>query len=300
MRSTRIARHGWCLLFFACQTALGQLAAHKDSLSITPRAFFLLLGEGLKDGVTKPFHTAQNEWWQTAKFVGVVGALSFADEPIQKFSLGLRNKNKGLRNVSRYVTNTGGLYEICGLTGLALYGWVFKKNQMKTTTLLAGQAYIVSGAFESVLKLLTGRQRPIVVDSVHLEAEPTFHGPFYKFPPDNNGKKTNGSFPSGHTTVAFAAATVFATEYKDRPLVVASAYSIATLISLSRITENKHWFTDVLTGATLGYLTGKLVVNNYHRYIENKNNKGQGKGQLMFTLQCVQRRPMLGLVYQFE
>jgi membrane-associated phospholipid phosphatase len=279
-----------------CETALSQPAGeHKDSLKITPRVFFNLLGHDLKDGATKPFHATKKEWWQTGKFVLAVTALSFADEPIQKFALDLRNKNKGVRNVSRYITSTGGLYEIYGLTGLAAYGWLFRNNQMKTTSLLAGQAYIVSGAFESVLKLLTGRQRPIVVDSVHLEAEPAFHGPFYRFPPDEDGKRSNGSFPSGHTTVAFAAATVYATEYRDRPIVGVAAYSVATLISLSRITENKHWTTDVLTGAALGYLTGKLVVNNYHRLVESKS-----KGQLTFTMQCIQGRPVPGLIYNFN
>jgi membrane-associated phospholipid phosphatase len=278
------------------EAAFGQpVYAHKDSLKITPGVFFSLLGHDFKDGATKPFHATKKEWWQTAKFVLAVGALSFADEPIQKFALDLRNKNRGVRSVSRYITNTGGLYEIYGLTGLAAYGWLFKNNQMKTTSLLAGQAFIVGGAFESVIKLLTGRQRPIVVDSVRLEAEPAFHGPFYKFPPDENGKRTNGSFPSGHTTVAFAAATVYATEYRDRPVVVVSAYSLATLVGLSRITENKHWATDVLTGAALGYLTGKLVVNNYHRRIENR-----ARGQFTFALQCVGGRPLPALIYNFN
>lgn len=271
--------------------------ADGDSGKITPLLFFSLLGDDLKDGVAKPFHLTKKEWWRTAEFVGGMTTLALADEPMQKFALDLRNHNKSVRNVSRYITNTGGLYEIYGLTGLAVYGWVFKNNRMKTASLLAGQAYIVSGAFESALKLITGRQRPVVVDSIHLEAEPTFHGPFYRFPSDGNGKRTNGSFPSGHATVAFAAATVYASEYKDRPLVVVSAYSIASLISLSRITENKHWVTDVLTGATLGYLTGKLVVNNYHRHIENRNRR---KGELTFNIQCIQGRPVPGFLYRFK
>jgi len=152
---------------------------------------------------------------------------------------------------------------------------------------------------ESLLKFVTGRQRPFSLDSNAIEAEPKFHGPFYSSGKDENGKKLNTSFPSGHTTVAFAAATVFAMEYKDRPLVPIIAYSAATLIGLSRITENKHWATDVLAGAALGYLTGRLVVNNYHRYAKLKAPK-QNKNSVSFNLQYNYGCLVPGVVYTFR
>jgi len=170
---------------------------------------------------------------------------------------------------------------------------------MKTTTLLATQSYITGAAIESVLKFISGRQRPYVTDSTKVQANPTFYGPFYKTPKDPNGNKTNSSFPSGHTTVAFAAATVFAMEYHNRPLIPFVAYSAATLIGLSRITENKHWATDVLTGAAVGYLTGRLVVNNYHRYAKLKEPQ-QKKNSVSFNLQYNYGVLMPGLVYTFR
>jgi membrane-associated phospholipid phosphatase len=132
-----------------------------------------------------------------------------------------------------------------------------------------------------------------------VQAEPTFYGPFYKTPKDPNGRTTNSSFPSGHTTVAFAAATVFAMEYHNKPLVPILAYSAATLIGLSRIAENKHWATDVLTGAAVGYLTGKLVVNNYHRYARLKAPQ-QKKNRVTFNLQYNMGTLMPGLTYTFR
>lgn len=83
----------------------------------------------------------------------------------------------------------------------------------------------------------------------------------------------SSSFPSGHTTAAFAAATVFASEYKDDPLIPVIAYSAAGLIGISRVTENAHWATDVLAGFALGYTTGRLVVRNYHRYTRRVTQK---------------------------
>ncbi|HEY1870713.1 MAG TPA: phosphatase PAP2 family protein [Chitinophagaceae bacterium] len=155
---------------------------------------------------------------------------------------------------------------------------------------MATQAYLTGAAMESLIKLISGRQRPSYYDPRTIDAEPKFQGPF--------GTRINSSFPSGHTTVAFAAATVFAMEYKDRPLVPLISYCAATLIGLSRITENAHWITDVFAGAALGYFTGRQVVNNYHRYAKLKAGK-QKKTSLSFNLQYNFNHLMPGIVYNF-
>jgi membrane-associated phospholipid phosphatase len=241
----------------------------------------------------------RKDWITTGKFALVAGGLAFLDEPVQQRALRLRNNSPTLQSISKQVTRFGGPYEAYTLGALGAYGFIFKNEKMKTTTLLATQAYITGGAIESVLKFLSGRQRPYFTDSTKVQAEPTFYGPFYKTPKDPNGKRTNSSFPSGHTTVAFAAATVYAMEYKNRPLIPILAYSAATMIGLSRITENRHWATDVLTGAAIGYLTGRLVVNNYHRYAKLKAPQ-QKKNTVSFNLQYNNGVLQPGLIYTFH
>jgi membrane-associated phospholipid phosphatase len=273
-------------------------AAYNEATKITFPSYFILLGSDLKQAFTKPFHMTSRDWITTGKFVIVAGSLALLDEPVQHKALQLRNQSSTLRTVSKQVTNFGGPYEAYTLAALGAYGYIFHNDKMQTTTWLATQAYITGGAIESVLKFVSGRQRPYITDSTKVQAEPTFYGPFYKPPKDANGKTTNSSFPSGHTTVAFAAATVFAMEYHNKPLVPVLAYSAATLIGLSRITENKHWATDVLTGAAVGYLTGKLVVNNYHRYAKLKAPQ-QKKNSVSFNLQYSNGVLMPGLTYKF-
>ena len=96
----------------------------------------------------------------------------------------------------------------------------------------------------------------------------------------------------------FAAATVFAKEYKNVPWVPPVAYGAASLVGLSRITENKHWTTDVVVGATLGFLCGRQVVNNYHRYAKLK---APGKsGTLSFNLNYNGYNFEPGLNYTFR
>ncbi|MEP6948619.1 MAG: phosphatase PAP2 family protein [Ginsengibacter sp.] len=272
--------------------------AYNETTKLTFNSYCALLGSDLKQEFTKPFHMNRKDWGRLGKFAVVAGALAFADEPIQKGTVKLTGNHPGLKNVSKYVTNFGGIYEAYTLAAFGAYGVIFKNQKIKTTTLLATQAYITSSALESVLKFVSGRTRPSYYNA-NLEAEPKFAGPFSKTAKGINGKKVYSSFPSGHTTVAFGAATVFALEYKDHPIVPVVAYSVASLIGLSRITENKHWSTDVLAGAALGFLAGKQVVNNYHRYAKLKA-PNQKKNTVSFNLQYYSGHVMPGMIYKFR
>ncbi|HUQ96300.1 MAG TPA: phosphatase PAP2 family protein [Chitinophagaceae bacterium] len=273
--------------------------AYNEKTKITFATYFILLGSDFKQQFTAPFHMTGRDWGKVGQFAVVAGALAFADKPIQRFGLHLRNSSTTIKSVSRDVTNVGGLYEIYTLAALGAYGYIFKNEKIRTTTLLATQSYITSGAVSSVIKFVAGRERPYSTDPTALQPRPVFHGPFYKGVKQSNGKRLNNSFPSGHTTAAFSAATVFALEYKDRPLIPILSYTAASLIGLSRITENKHWATDVLTGAALGFLTGRQVVNNYHRYAKIKAPR-QKKNTVSFNLQYNDGVVMPGVVYHFR
>jgi membrane-associated phospholipid phosphatase len=265
---------------------------------ITFRTYFVLLGSDLKQGFTKPINMCRKDWRKFGVFALATGALSFADQPVQKQIIKLRNNNPDAFKVSKYVTNFGGVYELYTLAALGTYGLIFKNEKLKTTTLLATQAYVTGAAFESVFKFLSGRRRPSFYNP-YLEAKPTFTGPFGNTSPDYNGNKTGSSFPSGHATVAFAAATVYAMEYKSTIWVPILSYTAASLISLSRITENKHWTTDVFAGAVLGYFTGRLAVNNYHRYAKLKA-QGMPKNSVTFNLQYNYKQLKPGLIYHIR
>lgn len=271
-------------------------AAYNNVTKLSGRDYFILLGSDLKQAFTKPFHMTGRDWKRFRIFTGVAVATGFADEAIQKNALTLRNKSTAVRNTGNFISRFGGMYELYTLAAFETYGLVFKNQKVKNTTLLATQACITGGIVEAVLKTLSGRTRPNYYGALQ-EAEPTFKGPFGNTSRDANGKKSNSSFPSGHTTIAFAAATVFAQEYKNQALIPIVAYSISSLIGVSRITENKHWATDALVGAALGYLTGRQIVNNYHRFAKIKTGAGK-KPALSFNLHYESGHVMPGLVYK--
>lgn len=254
--------------------------AYNEATKLTPRSYFILLGSNIKQEFTKPFRLQNRDFVKLGKFALVAGALAFADEPIQRNALDLRTRSSSVRNVGKYVTNFGGAYEAATLGAFGLYGIIVKSEKVKTTTLLATQAVVTGFITEAVIKTLTGRRRPNSY-AANVEAEPKFTGPFGNTSKDATGKKSNSAFPSGHTTAAFAAATVFAVEYRNKPFIPIIAYSIASLVGVSRITENKHWATDVLGGAALGYLTGRQVSLNYHRFAKIKNAEGKKKSITM-------------------
>lgn len=82
------------------------------------------------------------------------------------------------------------------------------------------------------------------------------------------------SFPSGHTTTAFAAAAAVTNEttrwwphstWYVGPLM----YGGATAVGLSRMYHNRHWGSDVVLGAAIGTFSGRKVVQYAHGHPSN-------------------------------
>ncbi len=68
------------------------------------------------------------------------------------------------------------------------------------------------------------------------------------------------SFPSGHTSTAFALAHFMHKEYGDRSIWYSiGAYSCATTVGIMRVAKNAHWISDVVAGAGFGMLSTELV-----------------------------------------
>jgi membrane-associated phospholipid phosphatase len=273
-----------------------------EGVKLDFRTYCTLLRDDFKQQLTKPFHTKGKDWLKVGGFALVTGAVSLANKPVNEYASNLHKNNPGLASVSKYVTNFGGAYELYAIAGFYAYGLIFKTEKEKTTTALATQAYITSVTIAFIAKSLAGEQRPYYTDPFTNKRGPIFHGPFYALKKGPDGKRLGSedlsSFPSGHTTAAFAAATVYAMEYRDKPLIPILSYSAATLVGLSRLTENKHWPIDILVGGMLGYLSGRQVVNNYHRYSKIKHAETIPHS-VSFNFQYFNRQIIPGLVYSF-
>jgi membrane-associated phospholipid phosphatase len=121
-----------------------------------------------------------------------------------------------------------------GAAGLVAGDTPLVHGSLRSATVLA-----VNGLATGLLKRVVGRGRPIVPDADGDEFHPM------------SGDDAWQSFPSRHTSTAFAMASVAAAEFHD-PAVTAVAYGAAAFVGLSRIEAKAHWTSDVVAGAILG------------------------------------------------
>lgn len=95
-----------------------------------------------------------------------------------------------------------------------------------------------------------------------------------------NKTRPNGnhhSFPSGHTSFAFANATVLYEEFRATgPVLAYSGFGFATTTGTLRILNNRHWLSDVMAGAGIGILSAKIIyhfqpLKNWNPFRKKKN-----------------------------
>jgi membrane-associated phospholipid phosphatase len=103
-------------------------------------------------------------------------------------------------------------------------------------------SFLVSGIASQILKHLFGRARPRLTDDL------VFIGPSLRGGYD--------SFPSGHTTVAFCFAYIISQYFPKYRVLF---YFLATVTGLSRIESTAHFSSDVVAGAAVGLILGKLL-----------------------------------------
>ena len=139
------------------------------------------------------------------------------------------------------------------MLGAMAIGLVLSDSYMKNTVLYACQALIDSELLTQVLKGIDRRLRPQDVMTYRHFLDSWFRdkGPWYAGP---------GSFPSGHEIAAISIATVFAVRYRHHFWAPWTAYGMAGIIGISRITLLSHFPSDVFAGAFLGYVIARHVV----------------------------------------
>lgn len=69
------------------------------------------------------------------------------------------------------------------------------------------------------------------------------------------------SWPSGHTATSFAGATILHKEYglTRSPWYSVGGYAVATATGVMRVLNNRHWVSDILSGAGIGIMSGELA-----------------------------------------
>ncbi|MFZ4704628.1 MAG: phosphatase PAP2 family protein [Bacteroidales bacterium] len=245
------------------------VARNQSYPGLNLKSYTLLLAGDFKQQATAPFRMNKKQAIHLGEFAIITTGFVLNDDRIDKFACSLSSNNSFVRKSSPVITQFGGKYSFCFLGAFGLFSIIGKDKRAQVTTLLATQALITSGVWTRIGKLVTGRERPGVSAGSNTDPVADWYGFKHTIDYYKDYKKMSGSsyysFPSGHTSTAFSIATVFAKMYSDKPAIPIIAYSTATFVGLSRLTEHAHWMSDVFVGAALGYLCGSQVVNNYRK-----------------------------------
>ena len=201
--------------------------------------------------LTRPAYWRGGEWETFGIEAGVTGALFPLDNTVRDFVHD--NKTASLDdglNTVRTITGDGA-YFFAASAAIFGSGLIVQNEKLADSGFLAFESVGYAGALEEGIKFVTGRKRPNSAGNQY-----QFQGP--------GSHSFNSSFVSGESTVAFAFASSVS-EVWHNPWVTWPLYAFAGAVGAQRITDNKHWLSDVVGGALLGHAVGKNIVHLHYR-----------------------------------
>ncbi|HUJ94120.1 MAG TPA: capsule assembly Wzi family protein [Terriglobales bacterium] len=221
-------------------------------------AFDLPLGEDPDDRPIFPLmkHLANDQRWFWTRplelkkpdvfkafvpFAGFTGLLIASDSWIAKQVPDKPDQLNRSKTISDY-----GVYSLLGAAGGAyVWGHLTHNDHLIETGFLAGEAALNSTLAAYAFREMTQRPRP-------------YQG-------NGNGSFFQGgtSFPSEHSAVAWSVASVVAHEYPG-PVTKIMAYSLASAVTLTRVTSKQHFASDAFVGTALGWYFGRRVYRAHH------------------------------------
>jgi len=188
---------------------------------------------------TSPAHVKPDDAKWLVPSVGIATGL-FVTDPDSSFGMASYHPNTW-KEVSNY-----GLGAALGTTGaMYIWGHITNNDRARETGVLATEAMISVLPMQFAIRGATGRLRP------------------YQSNYQNDFFDGGSSFPSNHSAVAWAFASVVAHEYPNLYAQL-GAYGLATGISLARVEASQHFLSDVFVGGLIGYQVGRQIYKTRH------------------------------------
>lgn len=236
------------LLFIALMNSQALATEEKSSFGATVTQEAVRLKDEAVEVVTTPLDTEGYGLWGTLAVGGAVGLTYLFDEDIRDK---VQANRSGTLNTAADIGGVVGSPLLhLGIAG-AVYGSgvLADSPEWREKGEMLGEAALLADATSLVLKQAIGRGRPFAAND---------KGSFRPF----QFKSDYDSLPSMHAASSFAMASVLSstTENLGYRLLY---YTVATFVGFSRIYEDKHWASDIILGAAVGELCGRIVTN-YH------------------------------------
>jgi membrane-associated phospholipid phosphatase len=217
------------------------------------RADDFSLGDVLSDAklyFTAPLRWDESDW---LFFGGSITAVAVAHD----FDTRVRDHFAPLGAAGLTGTDKNSTRDAIPAASLVLGTWLIGKVADDSFASTEAYTMLEAAGFSSItaeaLKYAAGRERP---------DETT----------DSNDWRAGGSsFPSLHTTAAFAIGTVFAESGNDdyRWLRRAVGYGMASATTYLRLHGNQHWLSDTVAGAAIGIASGRFTT---HRRLQRAHD----------------------------
>ncbi len=180
-------------------------------------------------------------WWEVASMAGFTLAVMSQDEGTNEEIR--EHPTRSAEKLASAFRRVGQPEIYAGLpVALITAGWLTGKTGiLRAGGRLAASVVVATAGFETI-KLVSGRARPDADRGA------------WAFAPFSG----NGSFPSGHSAVAFALATSLSHEL-HHPVATVALYATATGTAWSRLYNARHWGSDAVLGAALGIASAEFV-----------------------------------------
>lgn len=165
------------------------------------------------------------------------------------------NRNKNLDPTFKSISRSALPISIAAPIVMYSVGMIKKDNTIKKQAIFIGETFLVNAFVTTALKQVVKRQRPF---DTYSDIDQAISASSY-------------SFPSGHTSIAFATATSLSMAY-PKWYVITPSFIWAGAVGYSRMHLGVHYPSDVFAGAILGsgsaYLTYKA-----NKWINKKRSK---------------------------
>jgi PAP2 superfamily len=244
-------------LLFTCASLLSAQTDTSRSLPSVVSADMVKILSGMGHYVTSPLRFDRGDWLVAGSVLAGTGLLMTQDGAIHdRLHAGGRESYNGdvwdVPTVFGDLIGAGGLAAVLYGVGLAT-----ESDRMRVTGRLIVESIASAGMTAFTVRVLSGRSRPFTgSDPWHFRPIGWIHD--------------HQSFPSGHTTTAFALGTVLAERIGTLWSRV-GFYSLATLCGVARVRNNQHWPSDVAMGGVLGITAGLQAIRR-----EEQRNGGEG------------------------
>ncbi|MBF88697.1 MAG: hypothetical protein CMG75_03375 [Candidatus Marinimicrobia bacterium] len=209
------------------------------------------INEFISKGIRESYGSPENLQLMTVASLAIFGLINY-DDDMRELS---QKKPVMSKKLSKLLDIYGGRWAYPTLLGMIAFSPTAKKEKANQL-IFASSSIGATIATTYLIKFSISRLRP-----------------------DGSNRR---SFPSGHTSGSFVLAAITHELYGKE--LGSLLYVVGSLVGAQRVFSNKHWFTDVIAGATLGTMIGRGFSIAFNSLGKDSSNKRTTDFYIRFSI----------------